>query len=65
MIVLVVMGEKQCRCRTPRRHRDCAYCGTGWADGKICGACRRDGIDGKVIPGTSERTCAAHKAVRS
>jgi hypothetical protein len=54
-----------CRCRPARRHRDCAYCGVGWADGAVCGVCKAAGIDGKTIPGTAAVACAAHKAVRS
>ncbi len=52
---------KPCGCRAAKMHRDCAYCGWGWADGKICGSCRDRGIDGKVIAGTAARSCAAHK----
>lgn len=51
-----------CRCRPAKKHRDCAYCGVGYDDGRICGRCKEDGIDGKVIPGTSRVTCSAHKS---
>lgn len=54
-------APRTCRCRSAKRHRDCAYCGIGWDDGRICGLCKQNGIDGKVIPGTSAVTCAAHK----
>ena len=57
-------GKKQdrlCRCRAPRRHRDCMYCGSGWAGEVICGICKENGIDGKLIPGTGRVCCASHK----
>ena len=53
--------KKSCRCSEPRTHRDCAYCGVGWADGAICGVCREAGIDGPVIRGTSRVVCFLHK----
>jgi len=52
---------KKCRCRAPKRHRDCMYCGTGWAGEVICGRCKEAGIDGKLIPGTGLITCIQHK----
>lgn len=51
----------KCGCRTPKMHRDCAYCGCGWDDGKICGVCKENGIDGKLIRGTGRATCKKHK----
>jgi hypothetical protein len=36
-----------------RHHADCQYCGSSWAGEVVCGACHEQGIDGKVIPGTS------------
>ncbi len=54
-------GRIDCRCRPAKRHRDCSYCGQGWDDGKICGMCKQNGIDGKVIAGTSKVTCSKHK----
>jgi hypothetical protein len=53
-----------CRCRPAKHHRDCAYCGQGWDDGRVCGACKEQGIDGKVIPGTGRVVCAAHKETK-
>ena len=53
--------KRTCGCRGPKRHRDCAYCGTGWDDGRVCGYCKANGIDGRTIPGTAARTCSAHK----
>jgi len=47
-----------------RRHRDCAYCGCGWDDGRICGVCKEQGIDGQVIPGTSAKKAYERKVVR-
>ena len=55
----------KCSCREAARHRDCAYCGSGWADGMVCGKCKLDGIDGKVIRGTEKRTCEKHKQERT
>lgn len=52
----------KCKCRKPKTHRDCAYCGSGWDDGKICGRCKENGIDGKVIQGTSRATCKVCKS---
>jgi hypothetical protein len=52
---------KKCRCRPPKRHRDCCYCGSGWNDEKICGVCREGGIDGPVIRGTGRVICKLHK----
>jgi len=54
------MKEKKCRCRGPKKHRDCAYCGIGYSD-HICGVCREAGIDGPVIPGTGRVVCKLHK----
>lgn len=51
----------KCRCKEPTRHRDCAYCGTGYDAGKVCGRCREDGIDGRVIRGTERKTCEKHR----
>jgi hypothetical protein len=54
--------KPKCRCRPARGHRDCAYCGLGWyRDGWVCGLCSENGIDGKVIPGTSRVVCRLHK----
>lgn len=58
------MTESKCSCREPKRHADCAYCGTGWADGRVCGLCKEAGVDGPVIRGTERRTCKEHKAKR-
>lgn len=52
---------KQCGCRSPKSHRDCMYCGNGWAGEVVCGVCKEQGIDGKVIRGTERRVCKAHK----
>lgn len=50
-----------CGCREPKRHRDCMYCGSSWAGEVICGVCKEEGIDGRLIRGTGRRTCAAHR----
>lgn len=58
----IIKAIPECTCRKAKRHRDCAYCGvTSHSDGKICGVCKADGIDGKVIRGTSGVTCQLHK----
>lgn len=54
-------APRVCRCRPAKSHRDCAYCGVGWDDGKVCGRCRENGIDGKLIPGTGRVICSKHK----
>ncbi len=54
----------QCACRAAKMHRDCMYCGSSWAGEVVCGVCRLNGVDGRVIRGTEERTCAAHKATK-
>lgn len=51
-----------CRCRGPRRHDGCMYCGYYWAGDVVCGVCKEAGIDGKVIRGTSRVVCARHKS---
>lgn len=57
----------KCSCKRPSRHRDCAYCGTGYIDGvKICGVCKAAGVDGGTIPGTGPRrnpACPVHRPV--
>lgn len=53
---------ERCRCRPPRRHRDCMYCGTSWAGEVVCGVCRAAGIDGRVIRGTSGAVCSRHRS---
>lgn len=40
------------KARSPKSHRDCAYCGCGLAGISVCGICRENGIDGPVIRGT-------------
>lgn len=53
---------KPCKCREPKRHCDCAYCGVGYIDGAhICGKCKESGIDGPIIRGTGRVKCALHK----
>ena len=52
---------KPCRCREPKTHKDCAYCGFGGPCTHICGVCKEDGIDGPVIRGTERVTCKQHK----
>jgi len=56
--------KEKCRCRPAKIHRDCAYCGTSYSDGRICGVCAVNGIDGLVIRGTSRVICKLHKRVR-
>lgn len=59
------MPKTKCRCRPAKRHRDCLYCGTGYLDGmSVCGACKLNGIDGKVIPGTAAVKCSKHRKAR-
>ncbi len=55
-----------CGCVLPKKHRDCAYCGmTSHSDGKVCGVCSENGIDGKVIRGTARRKCDGHQEMES
>ncbi len=51
----------KCTCRPPKRHNDCQYCGVGWWGEVVCGVCREQGIDGRLIPGTGRRVCKLHK----
>ena len=56
-----------CKCKEPKTHRNCAYCGTQhpWnGDEHVCGVCREDGIDGKLIRGTGRMVCKEHKEQR-
>jgi len=53
--------EKKCRCHEPKRHRDCMFCGSGWAGEVICGVCKEEGIDGRLIRGTGRTVCKEHK----
>ena len=53
---------KPCRCRPPKTHPDCMYCGTSYAGEVVCGVCREAGIDGKLIRGTGRVTCKEHKS---
>jgi hypothetical protein len=56
------MKRPACGCREPRASRDCAFCGvTSHSDGKVCGRCSEEGIDGAVIRGTGRRICQKHK----
>lgn len=48
-----------CRCREPKRHSDCCYCGSGF-EPYVCGVCRDGGIDGAVVRGTSRVICKKH-----
>jgi len=57
----ILFIRKKCYCRKPKTHRDCAYCGIGFDDGKICGVCKEGGIDGRLIKGTSRVICQKHK----
>ena len=50
-----------CLCRKPTRHPDCMYCGSGYWGEKVCGVCKEQGIDGRVIRGTERRVCRKHK----
>jgi hypothetical protein len=59
------MKQEKCSCRNPKRHNDCAYCGTGYTNGVlICGVCREAGIDGLLLRGTGRVVCALHKKER-
>lgn len=53
-------SKPACRCREPKRSRDCAYCGV-FPSGQVCGVCHEAGIDGPVLRGTSRVVCAQHK----
>ena len=53
--------QPMCRCRPPKRHADCMYCGTGYAGEMVCGVCRELGIDGKLIRGTGRLVCKYHR----
>jgi len=53
--------EKQCLCRAPKRHTNCAYCGCGGDGIHICGVCKEHGIDGPIIRGTGRVVCSLHK----
>jgi hypothetical protein len=55
---------KKCRCREPKHHPECQYCGVAYVGEIVCGACKEAGIDGKVIRGTERRVCSKHKEVR-
>lgn len=57
------MKKKQgkCRCRPPKSHEDCSYCGSGYEPDYICGMCAAAGIDGKVIRGTGRVICKVHR----
>ena len=60
------MAKEKCRCRPPRRHKDCAYCGCGYIDGmSMCGVCKEAGIDGPTIRGTGRVVCSKHKRKRN
>lgn len=54
----------KCGCREARTHIDCAYCGCGGDGIRVCGRCRRYGIDGPVIRGTEQRRCRKHARAR-
>jgi hypothetical protein len=62
MAEIAAVEPERCRCRPPRRHRDCMYCGTSWAGEVVCGVCRAAGIDGRVIRGTSGAVCSRHRS---
>lgn len=55
------MAHLHCTCRTPKRHRDCLYCGNGGPATHVCGVCKEQGIDGPVIRGTERHYCKQHK----
>lgn len=55
----------KCRCREPKTHPDCMYCGCGYWGEIICGVCKEQGIDGKLIRGTGRIVCAKHKGAKS
>lgn len=48
----------------PKVNRDCAYCGYGGSCTHICGVCKENGIDGRVIKGTERRRCKLHLKVK-
>lgn len=60
-MTVINITTPKCRCRKPKQHRDCAYCGYGGDGIHICGQCYSEGIDGPVIKGTSRVVCAYHK----
>jgi hypothetical protein len=55
------MEKPKCRCREPRSHAGCSYCGHQYIGEVVCGICRENGIDGKLIPGTGRVVCKEHK----
>lgn len=55
------MVTPKCRCRPPKRHNDCMYCGCYYAGEVVCGVCKENGIDGRCIPGTARVVCKEHK----
>lgn len=63
--LLVYPQAKTCRCREPKKHRDCSYCGVGWDDGRICGVCRDEGVAGRLIVGTGRVICKTHKKAKA
>lgn len=54
-------APRTCRCRSPKTHRDCLYCGVT-SFGGVCGVCKEAGIDGPTIRGTGRVICSAHKS---
>lgn len=56
---------KKCGCRPAKRHRDCMYCGSSYAGEVVCGVCKLEGIDGRVIRGTERRRCSLHSGKAS
>lgn len=55
------MGERKCRCREPKRRRDCMYCGSKFGGEVVCGVCWENGIDGSLIRGAGRIVCAKHR----
>ncbi len=53
-------APRVCRCREPKRHSSCVYCGY-FAGNAVCGVCKENGVDGPVIRGTNRVVCASHK----
>ena len=55
-------AQTSCRCREPKTHRDCHYCGYAYVGDLICGYCKGKGIPERLIRETGRLTFSAHKA---
>ena len=53
--------NNKCKCRLPKTHPSCMYCGSTYMGEFICEVCAEAGIDGEVIRGTKRIICSKHK----